>query len=75
MAGKPVRGSPVTSVSSLLNAHEIFAPLARVLDNHLELCRSQSRGWVYLFRNITAFPDLDLFNGKGIRRSLSGLGH
>lgn len=71
MAGKCVRGPPVTSTCLFF----VVVPLAAVLDNHLELCKSPNHGWVYLFRNMTAFPDLDLFNVKGIHRRLSGFGH
>lgn len=52
-----------------------FCSITTVLDNHLELSKSQNHGWVCLFRNIADFPDVDLFNVKGIHRSFSGLGH
>lgn len=43
---KPVRGSPGTSVRSSLDVCVLdFCSVSNSLDNHLELCRSQSHGW------------------------------
>ena len=64
-----------SSVSTSLAVRWTFAPSVTALGNQLELSESQSHGWVCLFRNMTAFPDLDVFNVKGIHRRLSGLGH